>query len=76
MIKVVRGHRVGTKFHYALIGPPVGGLSRQPLLDACRALQRMGVDPCSQIALFRAGRPDWDLRTRVGHGAGLTGIIG
>ena len=46
--------------------------SRQPLLDACRTLKRMGVDPTRPVGLFRDGSMVWNLRTTVGRGAGLT----
>src|SRR5262249_21339665 len=53
-------------------GRAAGGRSRQPLLDACRTLKRMGADPGQQIGLFWPGRSDWALRTTVGQGADLT----
>ena len=53
-------------------GRVVRGRSRQPLLDACRVFKRMGVGPLEECGLFREGRSDWDLRTTVGFGAGLT----
>jgi len=52
--------------------PEIRGLSREPLLDACRALKAMGEGTEWEIGLFRPGRSDWDLRTTVGHGADLT----
>jgi hypothetical protein len=51
---------------------PYSGVSSQPLLDACRAIKRMGGDTRAYAALFRAGRSDWVLRVKVGVGAGLT----
>lgn len=56
----------------SIAGQTVGGRSRQPLLDACRALKRMGQDPATQIGLFWPGQPDWALRTTIGVGADLT----
>lgn len=53
-------------------GQPVEGRSREPLLDACRAIKSMGGDPLLEIALFRPGRAEWDLRTTVGYGASKT----
>lgn len=53
-------------------GEPVEGLSREPLLDACRKLKSIGVAPEAECGLFRKGRSDWDLKTTVGYGAGLT----
>ncbi len=77
MIRVEREEQaVGGKWRWHAEVPSSGarleGLSRQPLLDACRALERMGADPATQCGLFRAGRSDWDLRTTVGHGASVT----
>jgi hypothetical protein len=48
------------------------GYSRQPLLDACRALKRMGVEPSEGIRVFRKGRSDFDLQTTVGFGSSQT----
>jgi hypothetical protein len=45
------------------------GVSRQPLLDACRALERMGVDPAETVGLFRGKSAVWDLRCSVAYGA-------
>jgi hypothetical protein len=53
-------------------GRIVEGRSREPLLDACRELKRMGVEPLTYAGLFWPGRPDWALRTRIGTGADLT----
>jgi hypothetical protein len=49
------------------------GVSRQPLLDACRAIERMGAATGSSLAgLYRPGRDCADLICSVAHGAGLT----
>ena len=53
-------------------GIAFSGKSRTPLLDACRALKRAGADPEDEIGLFRKGRSDFDIKTRVGIGARLT----
>lgn len=45
------------------------GPSRQPLLDACRAVLAMGADPSREIGLFREASSTWDLKTTVGYGA-------
>ncbi len=74
MIEVVitgRKSRNGV-FPYVVRGFAVEGRSRQPLLDACRLLERMGVDPTRLVGLFRKGSDVWDLRTTVGVGAKLT----
>jgi hypothetical protein len=52
--------------------PRLCGKSRQPLLDACRELKRMGVASATECGLFRNGSADWDIRCTVGVGAGLT----
>lgn len=52
--------------------PEIQGVSREPLLAACRALKSLGADPQTEIALFRPGRSIWDLRTTVGYGASRT----
>ncbi len=74
MIKVVitgKSSQHGT-FPYIVQGHAVEGRSRQPLLDACRLLGRMGVGPTRPVGLFREGSEVWDLRTSVGVGAKLT----
>ena len=48
------------------------GYSRQPLLDACRELQRIGTPLTSPVGLFREGRSKPDLFCTVEAGAGLT----
>jgi hypothetical protein len=60
------------KYRYRVPAYGVEGVSRQPLLDACRAVAAMGADPAKEIALFREGSADWDLRTTVGYGASKT----
>jgi hypothetical protein len=48
------------------------GISRQPLLDACRHLQRLGAAPSEAVGLFRAGKSGPDLVSSVGVAAALT----
>lgn len=48
------------------------GLSRQPLLDACRALKLMGGDTALKCGLFRVGSSDPDLVCTIEEGARLT----
>jgi len=50
------------------------GVSRQPLLDACREIRRMGGDPKEIAGLFREARSVPDLTCTVGWGAGHTVI--
>lgn len=49
--------------------PAVSGVSRAPLLDACRQLKLLGVAARVKVAVFREGGRDWDLRCGVGWGA-------
>jgi hypothetical protein len=48
------------------------GLSRQPLLDACRGIKRMGGDTAQRAGLFREGRDTPDMVCSVGWGSGKT----
>ncbi len=51
------------------------GFSRQPLLDACRAVKLTGeADRHEEIVSRRSGSKTWDLKTTVGYGAGKTVI--
>jgi hypothetical protein len=61
------------EFQYELTGAeaPIKGVSREPLLDACRILKSMGVDPALYCGLFRPGHEEWDLRCKIWVGAAL-----
>jgi hypothetical protein len=48
------------------------GRSRQPLLDACRQIKRMGGATVERAGLFRKGRPEPDITVSVEAGAALT----
>jgi hypothetical protein len=50
----------------------VEGHSREPLLDACRKIKRMGGALQRRVGLFREGRDQPDLSCTVEAGAGLT----
>lgn len=54
--------------------PQFVGLSREPLLDACRQLHQMGIMSDTVVGLFDEWeyRDEWRLRTTVGYGAGRT----
>jgi hypothetical protein len=52
--------------------PEISGSSRQPLLDACRQIKRMGGPLAHRVGLFREGRTTCDLSCSVEIGAGLT----
>ena len=47
----------------------MSGFSSEPLLEACRKLQRIGVPPPEEVGLFRPDYQNWDLKTTVGYGA-------
>ena len=73
MIRVIRGAEVKPGiWAYSVARYGVEGRSRQPLLDACRQLKRMGVAMDERAGLFREGREQPDLTCRVGVGADLT----
>ncbi|MGY3615686.1 hypothetical protein [Bradyrhizobium sp. USDA 10063] len=59
-------------WHWCCPHPPLSGYSRQPLLDACRELQRIGVDSRERVALFRPGCDRPELSCTVAAGAGTT----
>ncbi|KRR21341.1 hypothetical protein CQ14_06745 [Bradyrhizobium lablabi] len=50
----------------------LSGFSRQPLLDACRELQRIGANPAERAGLFREGKNVPDLWCRIDVGARTT----
>lgn len=52
--------------------PKIRGISREPLLDACRKLKSLGENPLSYAGLFRPERQDWDVRTTIREGAATT----
>lgn len=60
-------------YNWSVAGPPAcSGSSREPLLDACRALKLTGARGTAFVTMSRRGRETWDLRTRVDAGAALT----
>ena len=79
MIKVViTGPPSGTGYlpyrieWWAAGRPQFVGLSREPLLDACRQLQQYGLMDDTVVGLFEkdaADRDEWLQRTTVGYGA-------
>jgi hypothetical protein len=62
----------GGIYRYSAFGGAVEGCSRQPLLDACRQIKRMGGDPSARAGLFRAGRTKPDMVCTIEAGAALT----
>jgi hypothetical protein len=53
-------------------GKTVEGYSKEPLLDACRQLKSMGVEPARQVAMYWPGEKDWAIRCGVKWGAAHT----
>jgi hypothetical protein len=56
-------------YRFLLSGETVEGRSRQPLLDACRQIKRMGGDTSMPAGLFREGQTIPDLTCGVEWGA-------
>jgi hypothetical protein len=73
VIRVIRGVEVKPGiWAYSVAQYGVQRRSRQPLLDACRQLKRMGVALDARVGLFREGRQQADITCSVEVGAGLT----
>ena len=73
MIRVERHEEVRSGiWRYTVPGFGIEGRSRQPLLNACREIKRMGCDPGSYIGQFREGRTEADISCSVNKGALLT----
>jgi hypothetical protein len=74
MLRIELGEEVKRRGRWAWSCAELGlsGVSHQPLLDACRAIKRMGGAPTQLAGLFRKGRSEADLSCVVGAGAGLT----
>lgn len=73
MIKVIVTNKSQNGvFDYTVPSASLDGRSREPLLDACRRLKRMGEAPAREACLFYGKSKEWALRTTVGYGAGLT----
>jgi hypothetical protein len=54
MIRVERAEAgLNGRYRYSVPGYAVEGVSREPLLDACRQLKSMGVDTAAEICLSR-----------------------
>ena len=71
MIRVELGHEVRKQGRWVWTCPryALRGISRQPLLDACRQIQRMGEDTASLVGLFREARSVPSITCSVGWGA-------
>ena len=73
MIRVIKGNEVKPSvWEFSVEGYDLRGRSRQPLLDACRALKSLGVDPKEGIGAFREGRDEADMTCTVEVGAATT----
>jgi hypothetical protein len=59
----------GLPFPFKILEFNLSGLSTEPLLDACRMLKDIGVDPNSLIGLYSPGAKAFRMRTTVGYGA-------
>ena|SRR5215208_2733242 len=73
MIRVDRGKEISPGvWQWEVRSYRLSGKSRQPLLDACREIKVLGVDPAELAGTFREGREIADITCSVGIGAGLT----
>jgi len=74
MIRVELGEEVRKrgKWRWSVRGGSLRGVSRQPILDACRELKRSGEAGDALVGLFREGRSVPDLTCRLDWGAGHT----
>ena len=74
MIRVELGGEVDRHGRWRWTCPRYGlrGVSRQPLLDACREIKRMGGDTAEAVGLFREARSTPDMTCGVGWGADHT----
>jgi len=72
MIKVqITGEPKGHgKFLWTVEGTPLCGLSRQPLLDACRVVSRLGAQDEATIGLYRGDK--LSMTCQVGYGRRVT----
>lgn len=80
MIRVIlTGPPSGTGFMpykvnmYTYGKPHLVGVSKQPLLDACRQLKQIGLMDDTVVGLFDEADPQWKFRTTVGYGAKAMG---
>ena len=75
MIRVELGEEIERRGIWAwrVAALALEGRSRQPLLDACRAIQRMGgVCGAEQVAKYREGRDEPCMICRLDVGAAMT----
>jgi hypothetical protein len=63
----VSSRHKASKWRWVVAEHGLGGLSRSPLLDACRAIKRMGGDyQRQQIGLYRNGRLEMSCSLEIG----------
>jgi hypothetical protein len=73
MIKVMRGREVRPGVYaYTVPVHGINGSSREPLLDACRQLQRILGDIPDIVGVFRDGRSEPDISCPLKVGAQYT----
>jgi hypothetical protein len=73
MIRIERGREVGPGiYEYRVLGHPIFGKSRQPLLDACRQIKAMGGPTKQRAGVFREGSIVADMSCAVEIGATVT----
>jgi hypothetical protein len=73
MIRIERGIEVSPGiWEYTVPSLGLSGRSRQPLLDACRQIERAGGDPAHEAGVFREQSTDADISCPVGIGADYT----
>jgi len=71
MIRVELGEEVNRhgKWRWTCPRYALAGISKSPLLDACRQIKRMGGDTTAAVGLFREARSVPDSTCTVGWGA-------
>jgi hypothetical protein len=73
MIRIERGREVGPGiYEYRVLGQPIFGKSRQPLLDACRQIKALGGPTKQRAGVFREGSNVADISCAVETGALVT----
>jgi hypothetical protein len=73
MIRIERGIEVSPGiWEYTVPSLGIAGRSRQPLLDACRQIERAGGDPAHDAGVFRERSTVADMSCPVGIGAKYT----
>jgi hypothetical protein len=72
IVVVITGEPLPGVFAWEVSDLGLVGKSRQPFLDACRAISRAASSPSGFAVLAWAGRPGWALRARIGVAARVT----